>query len=270
MSETHAAADVTVRDPVCGMIVDPARTAHHATHDGRAFHFCCAGCRTRFEADPARYLSPPAPPAPEPAAAGAVYTCPMHPEVRQVGPGACPICGMALEPAAVTLDDAPNPELADMSRRFWIGLVLAAPLVALDMGGHLLGGAMPMGAGTRWLEFGAGDARRALGRLAVPAARLGVGGRRRHLNMFTLIGLGVAVAYVASLAALLAPGLFPAEARAARRAAALFRGRRRHRGAGAARPGAGAQGPRAHRRGDPRAAGAGAEDRAARDRRTRR
>ena len=198
-------------DPVCGMTVDPAKTAHHATHAGQAFHFCCAGCRTKFEADPARYLSPPeARAAPE--TPGAVYTCPMHPEVRQIGPGACPICGMALEPAAVSLDDAPNPELADMSQRFWIGLVLAAPLVAIDMGGHFLGHAMPMGAWTRWLQAA----------LASPVVlwagwpflqRGWASVVSRHLNMFTLIGLGVAVAYAASLVALVAPGLFPAEVR---------------------------------------------------------
>ncbi len=210
LSESHAAADVIVKDPVCGMTVDPARTAHHATHDGRPFHFCCVGCRTRFEADPDRYLNPPAPT--PPAAAGAAYTCPMHPEVRQVGPGACPICGMALEPVAVTLEDAPNPELADMSRRFWVGLALAVPLAAIDMGGHLLGHAMPMGGWTRWLQAA----------LASPVvlwagwpflARGWASVLSRHLNMFTLIGLGVAVAYVASLAALIVPGLFPTEVR---------------------------------------------------------
>src|SRR3984957_21065154 len=85
LSETHAAADVIVKDPVCGMTVDPARTAHHATHDGRAVHFCCAGCRTRFETDPDHYLNTPAPPPPAPAAAGPVYTCPGDPGVRQGG-----------------------------------------------------------------------------------------------------------------------------------------------------------------------------------------
>jgi P-type Cu+ transporter len=214
LSETHAAADVIVKDPVCGMTVDPARTAHHATHDGRAVHFCCAGCRTKFEVDPDRYLNQPAPMPPAAGAAGAVYTCPMHPEVRQIGPGACPICGMALEPATVTLDDAANPELADMSRRFWLGLALAVPLVAIDMGGHLLGGAMAMGGWARWLQAA----------LATPVVlwagwpflqRGWASVVSRHLNMFTLIGLGVAVAYAASLAALLAPGLFPAELRGA-------------------------------------------------------
>ena len=206
-----AVAEAVAKDPVCGMTVDPAKTAHHAAHDGQAFHFCCAGCRTRFEADPQRYLIPPAEAAATPpGSAGAVYTCPMHPEVRQVGPGACPICGMALEPAAVSLDDTPNPELADMSRRFWVGLAFAAPLVLLDMGGHLLGHAMPMGGWTRWLQ--AALASPVVLWAGWPFLQRGwasvVG---RHLNMFTLIGLGVAAAYVASLAGLVAPGLFPAE-----------------------------------------------------------
>jgi P-type Cu+ transporter len=202
-----------IRDPVCGMTVDPALTPHSATHGGQAFHFCCAGCRTKFDADPERYLTP-HDADPEPlSSARAIYTCPMHPQVRQVGPGACPICGMALEPATVTLDDAPNPELADFSRRFWVGLALAAPLVAIDMGGHFSGHAMG-GAWMRWLEAA----------LASPVVlwagwpflqRGWASVASRHLNMFTLIGLGVAVAYVASLAALVAPGLFPAEVRGA-------------------------------------------------------
>jgi Cu+-exporting ATPase len=102
-------------DPVCGMTVDPAKSPHYAEHDGRVFHFCSAGCRAKFEADPERYLAARKADA---AAPGTIYTCPMHPEVRQVGPGACPICGMALEPASVTADEGPNPELTDMTRRF--------------------------------------------------------------------------------------------------------------------------------------------------------
>src|SRR5580698_1628190 len=105
-------------DPVCGMTVDPAKTPHHADHCGMAFHFCGAGCRTRFVADPDRYLGPHEPAEPDPAAAGVVHTCPMHPQVRQIGPGACPICGMALEPAVVTAESPPNPELANFARRF--------------------------------------------------------------------------------------------------------------------------------------------------------
>src|SRR5579864_4978878 len=123
----HAPAATTVHDPVCGMSVDPATSKHRFDHAGATFHFCSAGCRTKFAADPEKYLAPDVrePEAP----AGTIYTCPMHPEIRQVGPGSCPICGMALEPEVASLDAAPNPELADMTRRFWIGGVLALPTV---------------------------------------------------------------------------------------------------------------------------------------------
>ena len=128
----------TAIDPVCGMRVDPDATQHHADHGGRAFHFCSAGCRAKFSADPERYLNNATGGPVAPADAGVIYTCPMHPQVRQVGPGACPICGMALEPETVTADTAPNAELADMTRRFWIALVLTLPVFALEMGGHLV------------------------------------------------------------------------------------------------------------------------------------
>jgi Cu+-exporting ATPase len=135
---THHDHDVAkALDPVCGMTVDPAKTPHHAEHDGHTFHFCGAGCRTKFIADPGRYLNKAERPPEPPPAPGAVYTCPMHPQIRQVGPGSCPICGMALEPDVVTEDAGPNPELIDFTRRFWVGLVLTAPLVVLEMGGHL-------------------------------------------------------------------------------------------------------------------------------------
>ncbi len=117
------------KDPVCGMDVDPHKTAHRAEHAGRTYYFCSAGCRTKFLADPERYLSSAAAKA-EPVKPGAIYTCPMHPEIRQVGPGSCPICGMALEPLDVTAEQGPNVELIDMQRRFWIGLALALPVFA--------------------------------------------------------------------------------------------------------------------------------------------
>jgi len=210
---SHAALAERVKDPVCGMSVDPAKTAHHAAFEGQDFHFCCAGCRTKFEADPHRYLHPAPAAEPPPALAEATYTCPMHPEIRQIGPGACPICGMALEPAQPGADDGPNLELIDMTRRFWIGLALAAPVVILAMGAHLAGAAMPVSPGVSvWAQFA----------LSTPVvlwagwpflARGWTSVRTGHLNMFTLIGLGVAVAYAASVAAVLAPGLFPADAR---------------------------------------------------------
>lgn len=124
-----------VTDPVCGMQVDPATTPHHATHGGAEHHFCSARCREKFVADPERYLSPQVPVA---APAGTIYICPMHPEIRQEGPGTCPICGMALEPDMPSLDDEDNPELRDFSRRFWWTLPLTIVVLLLAMFGHYL------------------------------------------------------------------------------------------------------------------------------------
>ncbi len=208
-----ASADLaTVKDPVCGMRVDPAATPHHAEHADHAYHFCSAGCRTKFVADPGKYLSP-KPAASEPTNPDLIYTCPMHPQVRQVGPGSCPICGMALEPELVTAEAPENHELKDFTRRFWVGLVFAFPVFALEMGGHLAGGhhwappqlsnwsqlalATPVVLWAGWPFFARG-------------ARSVVS---RHLNMFTLIAMGVGVAYAYSLVAVLAPGLFPATLR---------------------------------------------------------
>ncbi|MGR4863549.1 heavy metal translocating P-type ATPase [Caulobacter sp. LARHSG274] len=196
-----------VVDPVCGMTVDPATAVHRVEHDGRPFFFCSAGCKAKFEAAPERYLSPKAeaPAAP----AGTIYTCPMHPEIRQIGPGSCPICGMALEPATVTADAGPNPELADMSRRFWIGLALAAPVFILEMGGHLTGLMM-------MLDRQVSNAIQLV--LATPVVlwagwpffvRGWTSIVTRRLNMFTLIAMGVGVAWTYSMVAALRPGLFP-------------------------------------------------------------
>ena len=123
------------------MIVDPARTRHRAEHEGATYFFCGPECREKFVADPARFSLPlPEGEAPPKAApSGTIYTCPMHPQIRQVGPGNCPICGMTLEPVTVTADSGPSAELVDMTRRFWIGLVLTVPVIALEMGGHLTG-----------------------------------------------------------------------------------------------------------------------------------
>ncbi len=199
----------TERDPVCGMKVDPHKTPHRHQHDGHDYFFCSAGCRTKFANDPAAYLSPvpatPAAPVPE----GTIYTCPMHPQVRQAGPGACPICGMALEPELVAADAGPNPELADMSRRFWIGLALTLPVFLLDMGGHLFD--LHALIAPRWsnaIEFV----------LATPVVLWAgwpffVRGWQslvtRNLNMFTLIAVGTGVAWTYSVVALLFPGIFP-------------------------------------------------------------
>ena len=197
-----------VIDPVCSMTVDPAATAHHASHAGADYHFCSAGCRTKFIADPGKYLTkdradePPPPP-------GTIYTCPMHPEIRQVGPGSCPICGMALEPETITADAGPNPELADMTRRFIVALALSIPIFAVEMGGHLfdIHWLMP-GQGLNWLQLV----------LATPVVlwagwpffeRGWASLVTRNLNMFTLIAMGIGVAWAYSLIAVIAPQIFP-------------------------------------------------------------
>jgi len=206
---SHATAPAI--DPVCGMKVDPHTAKHRATHQGRPYYFCCAGCRTKFKADPGRYLTeekkapPPAPP-------GAIYTCPMHPEVRQSGPGSCPICGMALEPELVTLEEGPSAELGDMRRRFWIGVVLALPVLALEMGAHLVGPLVGAQV-SNWVQLA----------FATPVV-LWAGWPffvrgwqsivRRSLNMFTLIAIGTGVAWAYSVVATLVPGIFPTAFRA--------------------------------------------------------
>ncbi len=207
--ESVLPAATAVIDPVCGMKVDPVTSKHRADHHGTTFHFCSAGCRTKFEANPEKYLKPKAPDAAKP---GAIYTCPMHPQIRQVGPGSCPICGMALEPVEITAEAVPNHELADMSRRFWIGLVLTLPVFILEMGSHVpslgLGNLVPE-QWSIWIQFA----------LATPVVlwagwpffeRGAASVRSGHLNMFTLIALGTGAAYVYSLVATFAPGLFPA------------------------------------------------------------
>ncbi len=201
-----------MKDPVCGMNVDPATAKYSAEHGGHTYYFCGQGCQSKFVADPHRFLSaeqktPPLPAAP--ARDGTLYTCPMHPEVRQTGPGACPICGMALEPVVTSLVQGPNPELADMTQRFWTALILALPVVGLEMGGHLFNLHRLIGPQTsNWVQF----------LLSTPVV-LAAGwpfferGARsiatRNLNMFTLIAMGIGVAWAYSTIATLMPGLFP-------------------------------------------------------------
>ena len=201
-----------VTDPVCGMSVDPHTARHTAMHAGRPYYFCSERCRKRFIADPGKYLAPEAARA-EPVSEGTIYTCPMHPEIRQVGPGSCPICGMALEPELATADAGPNPELADMTRRFWIGLALTVPVFALEMGGHLADLHMLIGSQVSgWVQLV----------LATPVVlwagwpffeRGWASVRTRNLNMFTLIAMGTGVAWAYSVVATLLPGLFPAALR---------------------------------------------------------
>ena len=198
----------TVTDPVCGMSVDPAATPHVATHVGAHHYFCSAGCLAKFTADPERYVGD-APQVAEAVPEGAIWTCPMHPEVQRPGPGSCPICGMALEQMTPTLSDGPSPEYADMKRRFIVGLVLSLPVVALEMGGHLLGLNRLIGQQmSNWVQMV----------LTTPVVlwagwpffeRGWASLKSRHLNMFTLIAMGTGVAWTYSMVAALLPGIFP-------------------------------------------------------------
>jgi Cu+-exporting ATPase len=205
----HGHDTPAVRDRVCGMTVDPESSKHRFEHRGKTFHFCSAGCRTRFAADPVKYLEKAKQGSSAPVPEGAIYTCPMHPEIRQGGPGSCPICGMALEPDVVSLDAAPNPELADMTRRFWIGAVLSVPPVVLEMGGHLVGGhGLIDPTLSNWIQLV----------FATPVVLWAgwpffVRGWQslttRNLNMFTLIAIGTGVAYVYSLIGTIFAQAFP-------------------------------------------------------------
>ncbi len=222
-AQPHAhSADGTATDPVCGMKVKIENAKHTTVHDGQTYYFCSPRCLAKFTAEPDKYLKPAeqAPAAPVPA--GTIYTCPMHPQIRQVGPGSCPICGMALEPEVVSADSGPNHELADMTRRFWIGLVLAVPVMALEMGGHLTNLHMLLGQKlSNWLQFV----------LATPVVLWAgwpffVRGwqslRTRNLNMFTLIAMGTGVAWLYSVVAVAVPGLFPATFRGAEGTVAVY------------------------------------------------
>jgi len=192
-------------DPVCGMTVDPHTTPHKHSHHGHPYYFCSAGCRTKFAANPEKYLGDKAPA--EDVPEGTIFPCPMHPEIRQVGPGTCPICGMALEPDVVSLDSGPNPELIDMTRRFWVALALTVPVFILEMGAHL-GLRLLNPVTSNWAQFG----------LATPVVLWAgwpffIRGAQslvtRNLNMFTLIAMGTGVAYLYSVVATLAPQVFP-------------------------------------------------------------
>lgn len=204
----HHKASGTAIDPVCGMRVDPVKTRHRASHEGHDYYFCSAGCREKFIADPGKYLEPrEAAPVPE----GTMWTCPMHPEVRQDHPGSCPICGMALEPEVFRLEQGPDPEYLDMKRRFAICAMLSLPLFVYAMGDLIPGKPLESLASawwSPWLQM----------LVATPVVLWGgwpffqravASLRTMNLNMFTLIGLGVAVAYLFSVAATIAPGLFP-------------------------------------------------------------
>src|SRR5271170_3496558 len=210
-----AADPASVRDPVCGMTVDPAATRHHSQHAGHTYHFCSNRCRERFETDPPRYLSPASSVAATATAGEIQWTCPMHPQIVRNEPGSCPICGMALEPMIPAAGEGSNPELRDMTRRFWVGVALAVPLVAIAMGEHIAEPALDslIGPGAAvWVQLV----------LATPVVlwcgwpffqRGWDSVLNRRLNMLSLIALGTGIAYGYSLVAALLPGIFPASFR---------------------------------------------------------
>ena len=196
------------RDPVCGMMIDPRTAQHQATHDGTSYYFCSESCRSKFVAEPTRYAGR-LKAAAETVPAGTIWTCPMHPEIRRDKPGSCPICGMALEPELPTTDTGPSPELVDMTRRFWVGAALALPVFVLEMSAHLvnLHRWIP-GQTLNWIQLV----------LATPAVlwagwpffeRGWASVRNRSLNMFTLIAMGIGVAWLYSVVATLLPAIFP-------------------------------------------------------------
>ena len=196
-----------VTDPVCGMTVDPAKTAHHADYDGDSYHFCSAGCRSKFIAAPETYFGDQPLAAPI-AAPGTLWTCPMHPQIRADGPGTCPICGMALEPENPTLDTGPNPELTDFTRRVWVAGVLSVPLLAISMVAEMLSITFVPPTYSAWVQL-ALSAPIVLWAGAPFFQRGWTSIRTRNLNMFTLVSLGVGAAFAYSLVATIAPGVFP-------------------------------------------------------------
>ena len=209
-------APAQVVDPVCGMTIDAADAVEHVDYQGQKYYFCNPSCFERFQANPAEFIAPrpTQAPAAAPGADTREYTCPMHPQIRQIGPGSCPICGMALEPVIATLDEHPNEELVDMSRRFWVSAALTLPLLLLAMGEYLPGPLARVSAAFWfvWLEMA----------LATPVVVWGawpffvrgwMSVVNRSLNMFTLIALGVSVAYIYSVVATVFPGWFPSSFR---------------------------------------------------------
>jgi Cu+-exporting ATPase len=217
---------VTATDPMCGMTVDPAAGGPHVDRGGETFYFCSEHCQERFVADPAAALrtrqhdhghhqepdhgDQGSSVTTTPGAEAVEYTCPMHPEIRQLGPGSCPICGMALEPVTVAAEEGPSAELVDMTRRFWVAVALSVPVLVLEMGANLVGAiddAVPDTL-SNWLQLA----------LATPVVlwagwpfftRGWTSVRTMKLNMFTLIAMGTGVAWLFSVVATVAPGSFP-------------------------------------------------------------
>src|SRR5680860_1367913 len=229
-AEQHTSQAIpVVKDPVCGMDVDPATSEYRSEYDGHEYYFCSRHCQARFEADPETYLEPqvahdhahhsshPSHRASATVPVGEVeeWTCPMHPEIRQPGPGSCPICGMALEPVVVSADTGPSAELSDMTRRFWVGVALTIPVLILGVGGDLVPAVHRVGSATAstWGQLV----------LATPVVlwagwpffqRGWTSVRTMKLNMFTLIAMGTGVAWLFSVVATVVPDIFPDSFRA--------------------------------------------------------
>jgi Cu+-exporting ATPase len=215
-----------VKDPVCGMTVNRATAKHRAEFKNQSWFFCSTGCHDKFVAEPLKYVQPegakPAAAATVVAAPGVIYTCPMHPQIRQTGPGTCPICGMALEPDVASAKTGPSIELIDMTRRFWIAFALSVPVFVLEMGGHLSALHGLVGEQlSNWIQFA----------LATPVVlwagwpffvRAGQSLVTRNLNMFTLIAMGTGVAWLYSVVATFAPGIFPPNFRGMDGAVAIY------------------------------------------------
>lgn len=212
-----------VKDPVCGMTVDPETARYRESYGGKDYVFCSDRCRSRFVAEPTAYVDreiQPSPPRSQPT--GTIYTCPMHPQIRQPKPGHCPICGMALEPEMAATEAGPSAELVDISRRFWIGLALALPVIAIEMGAHIFDLHMWLAAGaSNWVQLV----------LATPVV-LWAGWPffergwqsliNRSLNMFTLIAMGIGAAWIYSIVATIVPGIFPKTFRSAEGSVAVY------------------------------------------------
>src|SRR5215470_10389181 len=212
--QQHHPEPATAHDPVCGMTVEPEEARHRAEHAGHSYFFCSVKCREKFAADPARYVVS-SPDRRGPIADEVLWTCPMHPQIVRKEPGNCPICGMTLEPMTPTAGGAVSPELRDMTWRFWVGVALSVPLLAIVMAEHFDKPALDAVLSPR-LAVGI---QLILGTPAVlwggwPFFQRGWASVvSRRLNMFTLIALGTGVAYLYSLVAAMAPGMFPASFR---------------------------------------------------------
>lgn len=218
--DSSAETGSDLRDPVCGMTVQ-ASSAHQHVHGGERYYFCSDRCKGKFVAEPGKYIASRSKEPQERGKPGTIYTCPMHPQIRQPAPGNCPICGMALEPETVSLDSGPSPELIDMTRRFWGGLILSVPLLALEMVPHIFNVHLLSPQISNWVQLAI--ATPVVVWAGWPFFERGYSSVvTRRLNMFTLIAMGVGVAWIYSVVATLFPHIFPSAFRGAEGAVAVY------------------------------------------------